>query len=448
MKQVLIKFLLLLAGILLPISAMYATPFSYRQQTTSPALEVESIEITGNHKTREYVIRSLLDFQPGDRIHQAQLQRNFQRLQESNFFKKVNLYTQPGSSRGKVRVYVEVEERHWPYFQFRGGYSQLDGWYISPLGIRADNLFGRGNYMGAELLVGDRLSGLDISFLRPNIFSSDLNFRLLMFTRNREFLHYFGDERFNHPVNMGGLSVRLTGNHGLMKYLWFEFIFKNASVGKEMYRASGSKDAVPLPPVLLPDSGFHHINRMVISLNQDTRDNRIYPTAGWWGSVAFTQVSKQFGAFADYKKMVLDVRGYRGLWSGWVLAARLNASVADTSAPFYDRYYLGGPNSLRGYADRSLTPVGYASRLVLGSVELRFPITRKNFPRQFLSGVFFYDFGQAWNPPREFDWNAFSTSAGFGFRFLVPFIGVVRMDFAYPLPNLNFMFHISLGHTF
>ncbi len=427
---------------LLREGAVLATPAD-----SATGLQVESIEIVGNQRTRPQVIYRLLDFAPGDYLNRTRLEQNRLRLQESNFFKKVNLYTQPGSQRGKIRVYVEVQERHWPYFQFRGGYSQLDGWYISPIGLRADNLFGYGHSMGVEFLIGDRLGALEAFYLHPDIFSSDMDFELSFFTRSREFLHYFDDERFHQKVKTGGLSLRLNGRSGLMKYLWLEFELKQATADSFLFQ-SGEPEQLPLPQVLLPDSGSRNISRVIISLRQDTRNHLIYPTSGWWGSLSFMQISKQFGAFTDYHKIILDIRGYQELLGGWVIAGRLNVSVADTSAPFYDRFYLGGPNSLRGYPDRSLTPAGYASRLVLSSVELRFPITRKHFPRQFLTGVFFYDTGQAWNPPVQFDWNSFRSSVGFGLRFLIPFIGVVRTDFAYPLPDMEFQFHLSLGHTF
>ena len=71
-----------------------------------------------------------------------------------------------------------------------------------------------------------------------------------------------------------------------------------------------------------------------------------------------------------------------------------------------------------------------------------------NFPRHFLTGVVFYDIGQSWNDPDTFDEGNFKSSLGYGFRFNLPFIGLVRLDFAYPIPEYEMRVHLSLGHTF
>lgn len=136
----------------------------------SAKLMVENIEISGNSKTSPQVILDFFDFKKGDQIEKHQLDSGIQRLKDSHFFKKTNVYTQPGTNRGQIIIFIEIEERRWPYFQFKGGYNELDGWYLSPIGLRFDNILGRGNYMGIEFYIGDRLTGLDISFLRNNIF--------------------------------------------------------------------------------------------------------------------------------------------------------------------------------------------------------------------------------------------------------------------------------------
>ncbi len=414
----------------------------------APSLVVESIQVSGNTKTGRDVILSLLDFRAGDRIDQEQLDRNVRHLEETNFFKDVDVYTQPGSDRGKIQVFVEVRERSWPFFQFRSGFSELDGWYISPLAVRFDNIFGHGNYMGAEVLIGDRVSGLDISFLRSNFMNSDLNVRFLLFTRNREFVHYVDDQKNLQNVSSSGISIRLNGNRGIMKYLWFDFVRESFQADNFMWPAGNKNDHLTLPGVLQPFSGKKEVGRFIVSLYADTRDQRFYPMHGWWGSISLNQASAQLGAFADYKRAIVDVRRYQLLGQGVVFAMRLKAGWIDDSAPFYEKFYLGGPNSLRGYADRSLNPLGYASRLVLGSAEIRFPITHRNFPRQFLTGVLFYDAGQAWNAAQEFDSGDIHTSLGYGFRFKLPIVGLVRLDFAYPVPTYDFRVHLSLGHTF
>ncbi len=414
----------------------------------STTLLVENIEIQGNLKTSPEVIQNFIPFQKGDRIEKQVLDNATKRLKDSNFFKEVKLYTQPGSARGQIIVYVEVKERKWPYFQFKGGYNELDGWYLSPIGLRFDNLFGKGNYMGIEFYIGDRLSGFDVSFQRNNIFASNLNLKCLLFTRTRQFVHYVGEEKFLQSVGNSGLDLRINGNSGLLKYLWFDFILESHNAEKDMWVAGNNDDRFELPAELSPYSGKNSGGRFITSLNFDNRDQAFFPTRGFWGSFSFEQVTSQLDIASQYYKWILDYRGYREIYRKWTIALRGKGGWISNFAPFYDKFYLGGPNSLRGYADRSLNPLGYASRLIQGSAELRFPFTMGNFPRHFLSGVLFYDIGQAWSDPDKYEAGQFKTSVGYGFRFALPFIGLVRLDFAYPIPDYDLRVHLSLGHTF
>ena len=414
----------------------------------SASLVVENIVIQGNRKTAPKVIHNFIPFREGDRIEKQDLDVTTQRLKDSHFFKEVQVYTQPGSVRGQIIVFVEVQERRWPYFQFKGGYNELDGWYLSPIGLRLDNLFGKGNYMGIEFYIGDRLSGLDVSFQRNNIFASDLNLNCLLYTRNRQFVHYVGEEKFLQSVGNSGLDLRVNGDSGLLKYLWFDFIVESHQVEEDMMVAGNRDRRFELPPELSPYSGKNSGGRFITSLNLDTRDQVYFPTRGFWGSFSFEQVSSQLDIASQYYKWILDFRGYREVTRKWTIAIRGKGGWISNFAPFYDKFYLGGPNSLRGYADRSLNPLGYASRLIQGSAELRFPFTQGNFPRHFLSGVLFYDVGQSWSEPDSYSADQFKSSIGYGFRFALPFIGLVRLDFAYPVPDYELRVHLSLGHTF
>lgn len=426
---------------------LFVSPLSANGTDESNFLIVSSINITGNTKTRMQVIRSMLDFRVGDAINQARLEKNIDRFKASNFFKHVNIYTQPGEERGYINVFIEVKERRWPFFQFKSGFNELDGWYISPLGLRFDNMLGRGNFFGAEFLIGDRVIGLDISYQRPRIMQSDLNLRVNLFSRSRQFVHYIDEEKFIQTVADGGLSVQLNGNHGVMKYLWIEVV-KEVFDAKEYLKKPNNDEEFPLPAILESFSGKKEVGRIILSLSADTRDQVYYPMRGWWGSIALNQVSTDLGAFANYKKMVLDVRRYQSIIKDWIIAARLRGGWIDDDAPFYEKFYLGGPNSVRGYKDRSLNPLGYASRLVQGGVELRFPLTHGNFPRHFLTGILFYDIGEAWSEPDEFDSKTLESSLGYGLRLNLPVIGLLRLDFAYPIPDYELRVHLSLGHTF
>ncbi len=418
------------------------------ERKSVPELLVQSIQIAGNKRTSSEVILSFLSFRSGDHINEIQLEKDKRRLEDSHFFKEVTVYTQPGTERGQVILYIEVKERTWPYFQFKGGFSELDGWYISPLGVRFDNLLGHGNYGGIEFFIGDRLTSLDISYQQPDFFHSNIDFRFLLYSRSRQFVHYQEGQKFLQRVDNGGMGLRLNSTLGLMKYLWFDFILESFTAADEMWKAGKKDQKIDVPVSLQFFSGTNRIGRFVVSYNVDTRDHTAYPRHGFWGSLAFDQVQTRHAVFENYRKLIFDLRGYQEITHHWVLAIRTKLAVANENTPFYDRFYLGGPNSLRGYADRSLNPIEYASHLVQSSAELRFPLTQHKIPHHFLTGILFYDIGQAWSEPDSFDRNKFHSSLGYGLRFRLPFIGLLRLDFAYPIPTYDLMVHLSLGHTF
>ncbi|MCK5076961.1 MAG: BamA/TamA family outer membrane protein, partial [Calditrichia bacterium] len=211
------------------------------------ALMVEAIHISGNSKTNSTVILNNIDFKEGNYINQEILIQNTFKLENTNFFKEVNVYTQPGSNRGNVVVFIEVKERKWPFFQFKSEFNELDGWYISPAGIRFDNIFGRGNYLGIEMLFGYRMSGLNLSWLRPRLMNSNWDFRMRIFTRERQFIHYLQEIKYMHKVNWGGISFRFNGNSGLLKYLWFEYKSETFRTEDEIFMADSNKVKQPIP---------------------------------------------------------------------------------------------------------------------------------------------------------------------------------------------------------
>jgi len=421
---------------------------SIQLKQKSPALLVETINISGNTKTKKDVIRNNIDFEEGDYISQDILQKSTLKLENTNFFKKVEVYTQPGSEKGHIAVYIEVKERKWPFFQFKGEYNELDGWYISPLGIRFDNILGKGNSYGIEMYFGYLTSGLDISWLHPRLMGSDWDLRLLVFGKTRFCFHYLQEKQYLQEIQNDGLSIRLNGSHGLYKYMMFEYSWETFSTGNKFYLAEDDSEKEPLPNQFIPYVEEHEVGRMVLSLYADTRDQKRYPMSGWWGSVGFNHVDEEFGAFDSYKSFTLDIRKYQKVYHKLVFAARFKAGKIDENAPFYEKFTLGGTNSVRGYDDQSLNPLGFATHLLMGNAELRFPLTQNKFPNHFLTGVIFADVGQAWHQPEKYHVNRFDPSIGYGLRIKSPIVGMLRLDFAHPINNDDFHIYLSLGHTF
>lgn len=418
-------------------------------------LTVERIEITGNSKTRAGVIRSYLNFAEGDAISPLLLERNWQRLAATQFFKSVEFYTRPGSEKGKLIVVIEVRERRWPYLQFEGGHSDLNGWYFVPLSVRFDNLFGRGNLMALRFYWGDRISKLSLRYLNPRLFEGAAHLSLELFGGQRQYLYYLDARQLTHDVEFGGLNLRFGGNRGLASYLlfgWRSYTYRPRSFAR-FSDIDSSLTAEMLPPAISRSLDEQRVSAISLGLHADLRDHDNYPLNGFWGAIIAERADREIGSDIDFDRLTFDARFYKRLFRGQVLALNFKAGATTEAAPFYERFYLGGANSLRGYPERRLTPLGYATRLLQGSVELRVPFTepergsRKSFPY----AVAFFDFGGAWLPEQKLQSDSLYRAAGFGFRLNLPIVGLTRLDFAFPLDRVDdddFQFHLSLGHSF
>ncbi|MFZ0402743.1 MAG: outer membrane protein assembly factor BamA, partial [Pseudolabrys sp.] len=127
---------------------------------------IERINIRGNTRTRDYVIRREFDLGEGDAYNRALIDRAERRLKNLNYFKTVKITNEPGSAPDRVVVNVEVEEMPTGEFSISGGYSTADG-LIGEVSIADRNLMGRGNYAKASLTYGQHVRGVDLSFVEP-----------------------------------------------------------------------------------------------------------------------------------------------------------------------------------------------------------------------------------------------------------------------------------------
>lgn len=433
--------LFVLTGILLSAAALFAQ---------DAALTVEAIEFDGLRRTRPAVVTNYLTIREGHSVTRDQLAADEARLRETHFFKEVELRIVPGSAAGTARIIVAVEERRWPFFQFKGGFNELDGWYLSPLGLRFDNLLGRGNRFGFEFRIGDRVAGSRLAWERPFLFGTEYDFGVSLYGDNRQFVHTAlasdPEDPFLQEVRMGGLELRLDGNSGIPRFFSLAVAGTNVEVDTFLTRNDGEN--MPAPGFLRLDTTRLAIGRVSFAIRADTRDRIRYPTGGWWGGLSLERGTIDREGWDDFNRVTADLRRYQRLYKDLVVAMRMRWSHISESAPFFEKFYLGGPNSLRGYRDRSLTPAGYAANLSLGSAELRFPLSARSADRYRFTGVLFADAGHAWNADGAWTLDRLRGGFGAGLRLDVPVIGIVRIDFAWPDDGGDPRVHLALGHTF
>jgi len=417
-------------------------------QPSDSLLIVEYIDIIGNIKTRPRVIHRNLDFTVGQAIDVSALERNYLRLEATNYFTSVSISSKPGSKLGKIGVIIEVKERWWPTLHFEGGHSELDGWYFSPLTVRGDNFLGFGNYNSISLLYGHRMSALDIKFYNPTFLVKDTFIKINVTARSRNFIHYFDAKKYTERVATGELRLTWGGTSGFFSHFHIELESSNVDADSFATYVRNTEEKRLLPPMMLQNVGKVLRHSVTLVAHKDTRDNPFYPTKGFWGAV-WTEFSRGDTVHnSNFTKLTFDARAYKSIFNTHVIAARLKVGQATPSTPFYERFYFSGPNSLRGYEDRSLTPVGYGTQLFLTNFEYRFPITSEGFPNHKWTGTFFLDFGGLWQPNDIICSDDICSGAGFGIRVKLPVVGLVRLEWAFPLQVKDYQLHLSLAHMF
>jgi outer membrane protein assembly factor BamA len=329
-----------------------------------------------------------------------------------------------------------------------GGYSEFEGWFLSPLSVRYNNPFGRGYGLALKSYIGDRMGGVSLLFNAPYIFNSDYWLNFEAFGRGHDYIHYLDETQWVQKTDMGGARFDFGGHTGLFKYLNFALQSKNVTPHKELHDEKADIKIYDLPTAIAADTAKARLNSGFITLSGDTRNNTDYPTRGIWASISAENTTEKLQETFRYTKIIADGRMYQKIGRYDVLALRLKIGQTDAETPFYERFYLGGAMSVRGFPERTLTPIGWGTHLLLSNLEYRFPLSRSGFPKHRWTAAFFVDTGAIWQSPSEISASDFTGSWGFGIRVRVPVLGLVRLDLAKPLLDEKARLHLSLGHTF
>ena len=401
-------------------------------------LIVEGIEVEGNSKTKLQVISRYLVLEEGGPITPEALLVSKQRLIATQFFKQADVYTRPGSQKGRVVVVVEVEERKWPYYRFEGGHGDLDGWYVAPVGFCFDNFSGRGHQLDWKWKIGNRIARDELHYRHPYMMDGAGALDVQLFGEEQSFFHFIDGNEVEEMVKSGGVFAQLSGTGGRYRHA---FIAGRGQHFRPVFQ--------PLLASLFPDDFRNtRIAALVLGLQGDTRDSDYYPLKGLWGRLSGELA---LGSAANFPKIEMDIRFYQRMSKRNVFALRLHGGYVGEDAPFFERFYLGGPYSLRGYQTGRLTPVGWGTKLFLVQSEMRFPLSEKKFPQHKHTAVIYCDLGGIWLPGELPGPGDLSRSLGVGYRRRTKVIGVLRIDFSLPssaVDENDFRFQISLGNTF
>ena len=362
-----------------------------------PRTYIERINVRGNTRTRDYVIRREFDISEGDAYNRALVDRAERRLKNLDFFKSVKITTEPGSSSDRIVLNVDLEEKSTGDFSVSGGYSTIDGPLVE-VSISERNLAGRGLYGKASVTYGEFARGVSLSFVEPYLL--DYRVALGLDTYYREqlpnpFLSY-GTKTIGFSPRIGlqlreDLSLQLrysiyeqeislpsylancnnlgpTTSNGLLAFNPSP-AFANTPAGQAAIAANGAVDftgmglwcygdgeaSLPIRKELAQGSAI--TSSVGYSLDYNTLDNNKNPTDG-----LLIDVRQDFagvGGDVTYLKSAMDAKYYTPLVADIVglvhLQGGLLTQIGSNEIRMLDHFQMG-PNLVRGFAPNGIGP--------------------------------------------------------------------------------------------
>ncbi len=404
-------------------------------------MRVRQINISGNEKTKDNVVRREIRVDEQDVINTPALKRSFQRLNNLNFFETVEILPAQVAV-DKVDLNVRVKEKPTGQFSVGGGFSTLDR-LVAIADITEGNLGGNG-WMGRVRgqLGQQRTIGL-VTFRNPYVNDSLTSMQLDVYRTATNYISWF-ETKTGASVTLGRYLSEYTS--GSMSLFAEELNFKNPRPGI-------CPDRFPL---VCSQLGNQSTTGFRTSFSRDTRDVFMDPRSGWRTTVGFDFGTPYLGGSNNFYKYYIDVTKYTPLPfdTRFSFRARYGAAVGieNSPIPLTERFYVGGINTMRGFVFGRAGPVTDSNSLLGASKQLIFNndfiFTISSEAK--LNGVIFFDYGKGFDDDEPLS-SKLRKTAGLEGRWISPF-GPLRAAYGINLdPNpaeRKGVFEFTIGSLF
>ena len=410
-----------------------------------PRVYVERIDITGNLRTLDAVIRREFKLVEGDAFSSSKLHRSEEQIKNLNFFSKVNITNVPGSTPDKTIINAEVQEKSTGEFSVGVGFSTTDG-PLADIGIHEANLLGKGQDIRLDTVVAVRDEQIDLSFTEPYFLERNLAAGFDLFADNRDLTAISGFSEFTLGGTLRtGYQITDQLRQTLTYTLKQDRIYNIQSIAS-IYIAE--------------EQGTHNTSAVGQVLLYDMRDNRLDPTSGYFYSLSTDFAG--LGGTVSYFRASVSGGYYYPFTPDYVLAltgAEGHIVGVGQNVQVFDRFFVGGDN-LRGFQDGGVGPRDMTTHDALGgetyyvgSATLSYPL---GLPQEFgLTGRVFTDVGSNFgiHPPGPgiFDSHSLRLSSGVGVSWKSP-LGPIKIDLGEPILRKSFdrseLVHVSFGTRF
>lgn len=411
-------------------------------------VRIGRIDITGNTKTRDKVIRREMRLDEGDLYSKKAIRRSYERIYNLNFFETVDITPERRGGGPIMDLNVKVKEKLTGTASVGGGYSSVDG-LIGIAEVTQGNLFGRGQLLRFKTQFGGQRRVFVLSFTEPYLFDKPLRGSVDLFNQRQEYDGY--------SINSKGFGLGIGKSFGEYLSASLRYSFDRSEVI--------DYDITKIPALTKKQIDAYgaslSTSSMTFSTVRDTRDFFLDPKKGSRNSAYFEYAGGPLGGDANFIKAIADSGWYFPLFWDMVFMVRgrigYAGSLIDKPLPIGERFFIGGMNSVRGFrygfagpteldANGDLIAVGGNKELIFNA-EYTFPIVSGAG----LKGVLFYDAGRGFLESERIRIGDLRQAVGWGFRWLTP-IGPLRFEWGYILnqrpDDRASQFEFSIGSLF
>ena len=410
----------------------------------------EKIKITGNTRTRDKVIRREMRVKEEDLYNNKKLKRSRERINNLGFFEEVKINTQKGSAPDKINLEVNVKEKPTGMISAGAGYSSVDQ-MVGIFQISQRNFLGKG--LGATVMA--QLGGnmrYRLALTQPYLFDKEISAGFDIFKMDMEYQDFDSNNQ-GLSLNFGFLPFKNNENWNLN----FKYRFSSTEItdiyGYPVYSETNPEEIdyyeydVDRDIYEAEQAGRIDVSSITSMLYLDTIDDRFYPMRG-----SINSFSLEFAGLGGKKftKAIVDSRWYFPFKWGTAFMTRGSAGYVrgygGDEVPVFERFFLGGLDTLRGFEDRMVGPRGGSENMpvdyidgkpvyltgdaVVGGEKMAFCNFEYLFPlikAAKIRGLVFFDMGSSWGGPGEDTSFDLRKSVGFGVRWNSPF-GPLRIE--------------------
>jgi len=394
--------------------------------TQGHLVHINRINIKGNARTRDRVIRREMQVKEGGLLDASAIRKSSEMLQRLGYFEEVNVTPEPTVQEDIMDVVVEVKEKPTGTFSIGAGYSSVDS--LMFMGeISENNFLGKGQRLSLQANMSSNSNRYNFSFTEPRLNDTKLMFGYDLYNWSREYDDYTKDStgaslRFGYPI---WNKWNLGWGYGYDDTKMSDVTVLNTS------------------PTILESMLLEKTSFVRVGVSKDTRNKLTDASKGWLTNYSIKHAGGLLGGDSSFTKYEATSGWYYPL--KWDTVFHVKGSIGyvveneENKLPVYEKFYLGGLNTIRGFDSGKVSPLELNSdgvtyskiggeKMWYGNVEWIFPIVKDIG----LKGLVFFDIGNVYTDSQTWDVADLRYSTGLGFRWLSP-MGPLRLEWGWNL---------------